>query len=354
MNKTNLLGLGRDELADALEGWYDRSFRVDQVYRALNLRQVRSFGEITDLSLEMRRSLDESYTLARPGIREKAVSVDGTAKYLLELADQTIVEAVDIPEANRRTLCISSQAGCALACRFCVTGYWGAGRSLTPAEIVGQVLAIIEDREFPPEEVNLVFMGMGEPLVNLDNVHSSLLALTERISWRSITVSTAGVVPGIEAMAQWERRPNLAISLHAPDDERRSRLMPINRKYPLSELLRALRGYPTSRSRPLTFEYTLIEGFNDDPADGPALARLLDGLNYKINLIPLNPDPVLDPLRPPSAERIRGFEQALRRLDVPCSVRRPRGDDVGAACGQLRASHREPRGFEPLDVSPLS
>ncbi|MEM1245409.1 MAG: 23S rRNA (adenine(2503)-C(2))-methyltransferase RlmN, partial [Acidobacteriota bacterium] len=190
----------------------------------------------------------------------------------------------------------------------------------------------------------------GEPLVNLDNVRSSLGALTETLSWRKITVSTAGVVPGIDEMATWEHRPNLAISLHAPDDERRSRLMPINRKYPLESLLRSLRRYPTPKGRPLTFEYTLIDGFNDDLADVPRLVRLLHGLRYKVNLIPLNPDPVLDPLRAPLPERIVAFERALKDSGVRCSVRRPRGDDIGAACGQLRASERQPRGFKPLEV----
>ncbi|MEM9405488.1 MAG: 23S rRNA (adenine(2503)-C(2))-methyltransferase RlmN [Acidobacteriota bacterium] len=346
----NLLGLDRAGLAEALEGQIDRSFRVDQIYRALHERHVRSLNEITNLSKELRAHLEQGFTANRPAVHERALSVDGTAKYLLRLDDGAIVEAVDIPEAERRTLCISSQAGCALGCRFCVTGYWGAGRSLLPAEIVGQVYAIVEDRGLDFDDLNLVFMGMGEPLVNLDNVRSSLGALTETLSWRKITVSTAGVVPGIDEMATWEHRPNLAISLHAPDDERRSRLMPINRKYPLESLLRSLRRYPTPKGRPLTFEYTLIDGFNDDLADVPRLVRLLHGLRYKVNLIPLNPDPVLDPLRAPLPERIVAFERALKDSGVRCSVRRPRGDDIGAACGQLRASERQPRGFKPLEV----
>lgn len=349
--RTNLLGLDRESLAAALEGEIDRSFRVDQIYTAVHQRHVRSLDEITNLSKELRASLGRKFTVARPAVHERAISLDGTAKYLLRLTDGAIVEAVDIPEPDRRTLCISSQAGCALACRFCVTGYWGAGRSLLPAEIVGQVLAIVEDRDLRFDDLNLVFMGMGEPLLNLEHVRSSLGALTESMSWRRITVSTAGVVPGIDEMATWEHRPNLAVSLHAPDDERRSRLMPINRKYPLRALLGALGRYPTPKGRPLTFEYTLIEGFNDDLGDVPRLVRLLHGLNYKINLIPLNPDPVLDPLRAPAPERIVAFERALKKAGARCSVRRPRGDDIGAACGQLRASDRQPRGFEPLEVA---
>ena len=350
MSRPNLLGLSRAQLAEALSGLIDRDFRVDQVYRSVNCRLVEDFDAITDLSLGLRRSLAERFTLARPRVKEKVASRDGTAKYLLSAGDTT-VEAVYIPEEARRTICVSSQAGCALACRFCVTGYWGAGRDLTPAEIVGQVLAISADQGLDLDDLHLVFMGMGEPLLNLDNVRAALEALSESLSWRRMTVSTAGVLPGIERMASWPRRPNLAISLHAADDERRNELMPINRKYPLADLLAVLRRYPTPRGRPLTFEYTLIRDFNDRKDDPARLARLLDGLRYKVNLIPLNPDPVLAPLAPPSMAVVRDFERELRRQGVACSVRRPRGDDVGAACGQLRAVDRRPRGFTPLSIS---
>ncbi len=349
--RVNLLGMSRAQLSEALDGWADRPFRIDQVYRALNERHVLSFEEITDLSRSLRAQLEERATLARPEIAEKVVSKDGTAKYLLKLDDGAVVESVDIPEVSRRTLCISSQVGCALACKFCVTGYWGAGRDLTPAEIVGQVLAIAEDRELDLASLHLVFMGMGEPLLNLVNVRATLESLSHQLSWRRMTVSTAGVVPGIAQMATWSHRPNLAISLHAVDDQRRSRLMPINRRYPLEQLLGALRSYPTPKGRPITFEYTLIRGFNDRKDDPRLLARMLRGLRAKVNLIPLNRDPVLGDLEPPPAHEIERFERDLRACGVACSVRRPRGDDVGAACGQLRASHREPRGFAPLELS---
>jgi 23S rRNA (adenine2503-C2)-methyltransferase len=189
-------------------------------------------------------------------------------------------------------------------------------------------------------------MGMGEPLMNLEAVRETLEVLTETVSWRRITVSTAGVVPGIDAMAAWERRPNLALSLHAPDDERRSALMPINRSYPLAELMASLERYPVERGRKITVEYILIRDFNESPADADALARLLRGLDVKVNLIPINPDPVLgDDMVPPDDERVDIFRARLERRGLVATVRRRRGDDVSAACGQLRAFGREPRGF---------
>ncbi len=340
-----LLGLDREQLKAELEGRVDREFRLDQIYHALYVRRVESFEAMTDLARSLREDLAGHYEVGLPEVRERERAEDGTRKFLFELSDGATVEAVDIPDGERRTICVSSQAGCALACTFCVTGYWGAGRNLTPGEIVGQVHRIRNSSDGSTDErgVNLVFMGMGEPLLNLGAVKQSLDLLNETVSLRRITVSTAGVVPGIEEMARWERRPNLAISLHAADDERRSRIMPINRKYPLDTLMAALRRYPLERGRRITFEYTLIEGFNDDPKEAVALARRLDGVRSKVNLIPMNPDPVLGDLRPPPPERIDAFQEAVLERGLACSVRRPRGDDVGAACGQLRAFGRAPR-----------
>jgi 23S rRNA (adenine2503-C2)-methyltransferase len=254
--RPDLLGLSRERLAALLAPVVDHPFRIEQVYRALHLRGVERFAAMTDLSLDLRRRLDEAFAIGRPVVAERRPSADGTVKLLLRLADGAVIEAVDIPDRGRRTLCISSQAGCALACAFCVTGYWGAGRNLTAGEIVGQVLTVRQDRDLAAG-INLVFMGMGEPLLNLDALRSALDVLGETIGLRRITVSTAGVVPGIEAMARWPRRPNLAVSLHAPDDERRSRLMPVNRTYPLADLVDCLRRYPLEPGRKLTFEYLL-------------------------------------------------------------------------------------------------
>jgi 23S rRNA (adenine2503-C2)-methyltransferase len=322
----------------------DRPFRAEQIYRALHERGVRDFAQMTDLSKELRERLAERYRIGLPEIAEKRPSSDGTCKYLLRLPDGATIEAVDIPDGDRRTFCLSSQAGCALACSFCVTGYWGAGRNLTAGEIVAQVETLRADRE-PAEGLNLVFMGMGEPLLNLENLEPALAILTEAISPHRITVSTVGILPGIEAMARWERRPNLAISLHAPDEERRTQVMPINRTYPLAELMPALRRFPLEKGRKITFEYILIRGFNDATRDADLLVKLLNGVRAKVNLIPINPDPVLGAaMVPPDDAQVERFKERLRQKGLIATVRRRRGDDVSAACGQLRAFGRDPRG----------
>ena len=350
--KISLLGLTRSQLRSMLEPHVERSFRADQVYRAIYEQGARDFDGITNLPQEMRSRLGEHFTLALPEVVKTHRSADGTVKYLFRLADGATIEAVDIPDGHRRTLCISSQAGCALACRFCVTGYWGGGRNLTAGEIVGQVMAVRRQPRADTHALNLVFMGMGEPLLNLEALRDALEILTGEISPRRITISTAGVIPGIEALAEWPRRPRLAISLHAPDDERRERLMPINRRYPLSELLAALARYPLGRREKLTFEYLLIRDFNDALEDADALARLLAGLSAKVNLIPLNPDPVLDPwMKRPERSRVEAFHRRLKGLGMTSTVRKQRGDDVSAACGQLRVPGRDPRGFRRSNLS---
>jgi 23S rRNA (adenine2503-C2)-methyltransferase len=362
----NLLGLPERELANTLAGSVDRPFRVGQIYRAIHQRGVTDFAAITELGQALRQELAARYSLALPEVASRQRANDGTTKFLLRLADGATIEAVDIPTPRRRTYCISSQAGCALACRFCVTGYWGAGRNLTAAEIVGQVyrlraelaevdgVAPAPEAEQETEEggLNLVFMGMGEPLLNLPEVARAIEILTGGISWRRITVSTAGVVPGIDELAQWPRRPNLAISLHAPDDERRSELMPINRTYPLAELLAALERFPLEPGRRLTFEYLLIAGFNDALRDADALVRRLARLRAKVNLIPLNPDPVLGDLQAPAPDVVAAFRQRLQARGLVATVRTQRGDEVSGACGQLRAFGRAPRTFAGRNLGP--
>ena len=347
----DLLGLPRARLAELLAPVLDRSFRVDQVYRALYEQGVREIEGMTALGKPLRAELARRHRIGIPTVDTRHVAQDGTTKYLFRLGDGASVEAVDIPDGARRTFCISSQAGCAMACRFCVTGFWGAGRDLTAGEIVGQVLAMA-GRLGGQQSLNVVFMGMGEPLLNLDAVEDALTILGEWISLRRITVSTVGVVPGIRRIAGWERRPNLAVSLHAPDDARRSELMPVNRSWPIAELLDALRGFPLEPGRRLTFEYLLIRGFNDAPSDADALARLLSGLRAKVNLIPVNPDPVLgERMVPPDPEVVVSFADRLRARGMVATVRRRRGDDVSAACGQLRAFARDPRGFRRSNLS---
>jgi 23S rRNA (adenine2503-C2)-methyltransferase len=350
--RPDLLGETREALAAALLPVVGKSFRVGQVYDAMHQRAAGDFAEMTELAKPLRLELAARFRIGIPAIAERRVSADGTRKYLLRLGDGASVEAVDIPDRGRHTLCISSQAGCALACRFCVTGFWGAGRSLTAGEIVGQVQAIRRDEPPLGESLNLVFMGMGEPLLNLEALEPAIGILSESISLRRITVSTAGVIPGIEKLAAWERRPNLAVSLHAPDQARRSDLMPVNKSYPLADLMRALRAYPLERGRRITFEYILIDRYNDALADADALARLLRDLPAKVNLIPANPDPVLgEKMIPPPLQRVAAFQQRLLDRGYTTTVRKRRGDDVSAACGQLRAFAREPRGFRRSNLS---
>ena len=347
----DVLGLPRAELAALLAPQLDRPYRVEQVYRALYEQGATSFDAMTSLARPLRAALAERFRIGLPAVETRHTSADGTTKYLFALHDGATVEAVDIPDGARRTFCISSQAGCAMGCRFCVTGFWGAGRDLTAGEIVGQVLAIA-GRLLRQDSLNVVFMGMGEPLLNVEQVERALAILGEWISPRRITVSTVGVVPGIRRLAALERRPNLAISLHVPDDERRGELMPVNRAYPLPELMAALREYPLEANRKLTFEYILIDGYNDAPADADLLARRLAGLRGKVNLIPINPDPVLgERMVPPTPERVLAFRDRLRERGLVATVRRRRGDDVSAACGQLRAFGRDPRGFRRSNVS---
>ncbi len=349
----DLLGLPRAQLAETLAPVVDRPFRVEQIYKALYERAVSGFDAMTDLGKELRARLAERFHVGTLEITERHLASDGTCKYLFRLHDGATIEAVDIPDRGRRTFCISSQAGCALACKFCVTGYWGAGRNLTAGEILAQVLAIRADRGLPMEGLNIVFMGMGEPLLILPNVKTALDILTEWISPQRITVSTVGVLPGLEEMAGWERRPNLAISLHAPDDALRTEIMPVNRTWPLADLLAALRRYPLERGRKITFEYILIGDVNDAPADADRLVRTLSGLRAKVNLIPINPDPVLgERMVPPDDGRIEMFKERLRQKGLIATVRRRRGDDVSAACGQLRAFGRDPRGFRGKRTPP--
>jgi 23S rRNA (adenine2503-C2)-methyltransferase len=351
--RVDLLGLSRERLAETLAPVVDRPFRAKQIYQALYERAVSDIAGLTELPKELRDRIAGSFRVGLPEITSRHISTDGTGKYLFRLRDGATIEAVDIPDRGRRTFCISSQAGCALACAFCVTGYWGAGRNLTAGEIVGQVNAIRADRGLPMEGLNIVFMGMGEPLLNLDNVKGALDILTEWISPHRITVSTVGVLPGLEEMASWERRPNLAVSLHAPDEEARGRIMPINRTYPLAELIPALKRYPLEKGRKLTFEYILIRGVNDSLRDADQLSRLLSGLRAKVNLIPINPDAVLgDRMVPPDDAHIEAFKERLRGRGWIATVRRRRGDDVSAACGQLRAFGRDPRGVRARGKTP--
>lgn len=350
-DRIDILGLDGDALRGLLGSVLDRPYRAAQIREAIYRQGATTFAEMTNLSKALRMELERRCVIGIPRVEVAHESADGTRKILFGLRDGATVEAVDIPSEKRRTLCLSSQAGCALACKFCVTGYWGAGRNLSTGEILGQVLGIVGRLPYD-SGVNIVMMGMGEPLHNLEAVRGALGVLGEAISWRRMTVSTVGAVDGIRQLGTWERRPNLAVSLHAADDAQRDRIMPINRIHPLAELFAALRDYPLERGRRITFEYLLIRDFNDRREDAERLSRRLAGLRSKVNLIPINPDAVLGPkMVPPSADVVEAFAARLRDLGVTTTVRRRRGDDVSAACGQLRAPGREPRGFRRSNLS---
>jgi 23S rRNA (adenine2503-C2)-methyltransferase len=288
----------------------------------------------------LRSELAANHPVGLPGIERRFQSVDGTRRYLLKLADTSTVETVLMPEENRHTICISSQVGCAVGCTFCLTAMLGLERNLTAGEIVGQVLLVAGDNglALEGERLNVVMMGQGEPLLNLANVVKATRILTDPngvgLSPRRITISTSGIVPKIAELGCEPVRPKLAISLNASTEDTRRELMPITRKYHLQDLIEACRAYPLRPWERLTFEYVLLKGVNDSDADARRVVRLLANLNCKVNLIALNPGPGI-PFETPEPERVLAFQEIVRRT-VPCFIRKPRGLDVYAACGQLK------------------
>jgi len=339
-----LLGLSEPDLARAVAEVAPERYRARQLMTWMYERRAASFAEMTDLSKALRERLAEKFVVGLPTIVSRTPAEDGAEKFLFELADGARIEAVYIPSENpeegaprRITICLSSQAGCALDCTFCVTGRMGAGRNLTPGEIVGQYLAIAKERGIGPHEANLVFMGMGEPLLNAGNVLRALDLFEREVSPRKITISTAGVVPGIDLLATRTRRPNLAVSLTAPDDVLRSQLMPVNNTYPLADLFAALRRWPLEHGRRITFEYVLIKGVNDHPAHAAALAKLVRPLSSKVNVIPLNESREWLPgLQRPSEAAVDAFARDVEKGGVPVTVRWSKGLGGNAACGQLK------------------
>jgi 23S rRNA (adenine2503-C2)-methyltransferase len=313
-------------------------FRVRQIIEWLHERGAASFEAMSNLPKELRAQLAERFTVAFPEVVERtAPAADGSRKYLFRLADGNRIEAVYMPMGERTSVCLSSQAGCAVGCTFCVTGFFGAGRNLTPSEMLGQFFTIQHEHAVPRERMNVVFMGMGEPLLNFENLTTTLDVLYTTIAPKRITVSTSGIIPGIDALAKLERRPNLAVSINAPDRKRREEIMPITAKYPLHELIAALKRYPTERGREITVEYVLLAGWNDAPHDAVALARLIRGLQAKVNAIPFNEDPNLPSwMKRPADAAIDRFVDTLVRNGVAVTVRRSKGREIAAACGQLR------------------
>ncbi len=332
---TNLIGKTAEQIDTLLAPHVDRGFRSRQVAHWILQRHAASFAEMTNLPAELRSRLENAFVLRDPTVVGVSASRDGSRKYLFELSDGATVEGVAMPEDRKLTLCLSSQSGCAVGCTFCVTGALGAGRNLRPDEIVGQYRVMLRGTD--AERVNIVFMGMGEPLLNTGNLGDALDVLTERVSPKRITVSTAGIVPGIRWLAGRERRPKLAVSLNAPDQERRQRIMPIARRYPLDQLMAELRRFPLETGRRITFEYVVIRDFNDALEDAARVARLVRGIPCKVNVIPLNEDPdFLAGLRQPEAAVVDRFSMALRDAGLTATVRWSKGSDVAAACGQLK------------------
>jgi 23S rRNA (adenine2503-C2)-methyltransferase len=343
----NLVGLGREALAAEMTEFGAEPFRARQLWHWIYNRGAIDFGVMTSLSKPFRERLSARYELSRPAVSRSLVSTDGTRKWLLRFPDGEEVETVHIPEEDRGTLCVSSQVGCTLTCSFCHTGTQRLVRNLTVEEIVGQVM-IARDAlgEWPsPQDdrqvTNIVLMGMGEPLYNYDNVAAALKIVMDpeglSISRRKITLSTSGVVPMIHRCGA-ELAVNLAVSLHAVRDDIRDRLVPLNRKYPIAELLEACRTYPgSSNARRITFEYAMLKGVNDSPSDARALVRLLAGIPAKVNLIPFNPWPGA-PYECSSDAAIKAFSDIVFAAGYSAPVRTPRGRDILAACGQLKSA----------------
>jgi 23S rRNA (adenine2503-C2)-methyltransferase len=335
---TNLYDLAPGALQEELRKAVSPPFRAKQIEEWMHVRGAASFDAMTNVPKETRALLAERYTIEFPRIVEVTPPApDGSRKYLFELRDKQRIESVYMPMGERTSVCLSSQAGCAVGCTFCVTGFFGAGRDLMPGEMLGQFFTIVHEHALPLDHMNVVFMGMGEPLLNFENVVTTLDVLYRSVAPKRITVSTSGIIPGIEELARLERRPNLAVSINAPDRERREEIMPITAKYPLDELIAALRRFPVEKGRDLTIEYVLLAGYNDAPRDARLLAKLIRGLHAKVNAIPLNEDANLPGwMKRPSDAAIDRFVETLVQHDVHVTVRRSKGRDIAAACGQLR------------------
>jgi 23S rRNA (adenine2503-C2)-methyltransferase len=363
IKQSTLLGLALQELTLLVEESGQPQYRAQQLFEAIYRQRVESAEQISTLSQEFRRTLvQKGFTVGLPTIDKRFVSVDGTVRYLVTFADGQSVETVWMPEGDageagdgseagnelekqtsrnwdRATICVSSQVGCAVDCKFCLTGLLGVKRNLTVGEIVGQIVAVLNDQHVAPprDRVNLVFMGMGEPFLNYDNFIKAVRLLVEGVGIPEsrMTVSTAGIVPRIYDLGTESIRPKLAISLNASNDDLRSRVMPINRKWNLEKLMSAARDFPLRNRERLTFEYVLLDEVNDSGQNARELVELIRGVRAKVNLIALNPGPGI-PFHTPAVDRVARFQNILIDSGVPTFVRRPRGRDIYAACGQLK------------------
>jgi 23S rRNA (adenine2503-C2)-methyltransferase len=348
-NAVNLLGKSPDELRDLMLKMGEPGYRGAQIYHALYAERRLQFAAMTNLPLALRERLAHEATIEMPTVLRTYRSDDGTMRYVLSLGPAATesaerntkpatIETVFMPEENRQTICISTQAGCAVDCHFCLTATLGLIRNLTAGEMIGQVLVALEDnRTALKPQTNVVLMGQGEPLLNYEAVIAALRILLDAngmaISPKHTTLSTSGIIPGIERLGLEKVRPKLAISLNASSNEQRDKIMPINQKYPIEKLIEACERYPLRPWEHLTFEYVLLGGFNDSPQDARRVARLLANLRAKVNLIPWNPGEL--PFEKPDPSRIEEFRRILADKDVRAFVRYSRGQDVMAACGQL-------------------
>ena len=367
-DQENIIGLSREEIGDRFLSLGLQKFRSGQVWHWLYHKGATSFEEMTTLSKKVRVQLGKTFSIKRPTVSEKQTSADGTIKWLLQFEDGAKAETVFIPEEDRGTLCISSQVGCTLNCSFCHTGTQKLVRNLSSSELVGQILIAFDELSaWPSAQIgrpltNIVLMGMGEPLYNLDNVIKALKIIMDNegisISKRRITLSTSGIVPEFSRCGL-ETDVNLAISLHAVTDDVRDILVPINKKYPIKDLLNACRDYPgVSNSRRITFEYVMLKGINDSASDARALIKLMEGIPAKINLIPFNPWPG-SPYECSEKNQIEEFAKIVLQAGYPSPVRTPRGDDILAACGQLKSAsvkerNKKSKYNERLQEIPLS
>jgi len=336
--RIDLAELERRDLERTLEELGHERYRARQVYRWIHRRSAGSFDRMTDLSRQLRADLAARFVVSIPRVAHRDVSSDGTTKFLLELADGRRIESVFIPDTPAQTLCISTQVGCAMRCAFCLTGKMGLVRNLTAGEIAGQVRVLADDLDLADTSFNIVLMGMGEPLHNYDATMQALRMLADDqgfgLTPGRVTLSTVGVLPALERLATEPFMPNLAVSLHATTEDMRDRLVPVNRKYGLADLIEACKRFPVKRRARITFEYVLLEGVNDTSADARRLVKLLHGVKAKVNLLPLNEAPGL-PFKRPSDARVDQFARILAEKGVTVSVRKSRGRDIRAACGQL-------------------
>ena len=338
MPTIELTDLTRDEIETALRDLGVEPYRAGQLFQWIYQRGVVDFASMTNLSQDVRRTLAEHFHISTLAIARHDTSEDGTEKFLLLLRDGRHVESVFIPDAGSRTFCVSTQVGCAMGCTFCLTATMGLGRNLSPGEIVGQVRVLAAAVALGGKAFNVVLMGMGEPLHNYDQTMAALRILCDKAGCalppRRITLSTVGLVPAIERLATEPLMPNLAISLHAASEDVRIRLVPSARKYSITEILAACRRFPLKHRDRITFEYVLLAGVNDSDTEARKLAKLLRGLRAKVNLIPLNPAAGI-PFQRPSDDRVNQFGRILSEHHVAVTVRKSRGRDIRAACGQL-------------------